>query len=194
MRRAFTWMLTAPIGLAGAEAAHAIANCVLAPPQVAGELFESRGAGSELLPAVAATLGAVLLLALVGRVLEIGGSHRGDSLGRLRLTLVGPVAFVLIEAVEGACRGQIAPWDVALEPTFLLGLVLLVPFAVLGYLVAVALARTADAAARLVRDRVRTGPRRNPPEAGWPRLNVARMRPRWAPCAVRGPPAAVTPG
>jgi hypothetical protein len=185
MSRPATWLVSLPIVLAGIEAAHALANASFGSPAGEGELFAAERSGSELLPLVAALALGSVLLGLAARVLERAGALPGRR--ALPFACLPPVAFVLLELLEGLLHDGIVPLGAPLEPTFICGLVLQLPFAVAGYAVARALLRLGDRVRRLVAAR----PPAPPPCAGLPRgPRVERAHgPRRAFAhPVRGPP------
>ncbi len=131
MKRSHAWLVTMPIALAGIEAAHALANAVFGSPEGAGELFASAASGSGLAP-IAAGLGAACVLAgLAAKVVGAGASRPRTF--ALPFALLPPLAFVLLEVAEGLFHRGTVPWSDLHEPTFLVGLALQVPFALLGY-------------------------------------------------------------
>lgn len=142
--------MTVPIALVGVEAGHALANAAFGSPEGPGEIFASTVSGSKLVPPLVAVALGALLLGVAGSVT----GHRRHS-GRSRSVVLPfaclpPLAFVLLEAVEGAAHTGAIPWDSALEPTFLVGLALQLPFALAGYLLARALLQLSDGLRSLI--------------------------------------------
>ncbi len=143
-RRGGAWLVGLPLTLAGVLAAHALANAVFGSPEGRYELFASAASGAQLVPLVAAMSTAVLL---VGLALRVGGWW---SLPTDAPTLAAPfaflppLAFVLIEAFEGLLNRGVIPFGEALQPTFLVGLALQLPFALAAYLLARLLLRAGD--------------------------------------------------
>jgi hypothetical protein len=83
------------------------------------------------------------------------------------------------------------PWSELVEPTFLVGLLLLLPFAAAGYLAARALLRASDAVRRLIARRPPARHPEPPTVVAWPRPTESdRGKPRRTVHAGRGPPAA----
>jgi hypothetical protein len=150
------WLVTVPIAAIGSESAHAITNALLgAPDGDHGELLTGRTA--DLVPLLAS-----LALAAVALGLAAGPAGRWTgrraAVARLPFALLAPGLFVLQEHAETALyAGAGAAAGTVFEPTFLPGLVLQIPFAILGYAVARALVRLADGIRALV---LRRGPQR----------------------------------
>lgn len=165
--RAAAWLLTLPLALAGCAAAHALAYRLVEPDgHERAHLLAASGHGY---------LGQLRLLAAAGVALVLAGFLRQAALaarGRepagppLVVALVPPLAFVLQEHLERALHDGAFPAHALLEPSFLAGLALQLPFALLALAVALLLARTAAALGRLLSD--------PPPRPGRP----ARLRPR----------------
>jgi hypothetical protein len=144
VRRGGAWLVGLPLTLTGVLAAHAVANAVFGSPDGRYELFASAASGAQLVPLVAAVSTAALL---VGLALRVGGWW---SLPTDTRTLAAPfaclppLAFVLIEAFEGLLDRGVIPFGEALQPTFLMGLALQLPFALAAYLLAKLLLRASD--------------------------------------------------
>jgi hypothetical protein len=142
--RGGAWLVGLPLTLAGVLLAHALANAVFGSPEGRNELFASAASGAQLVPVVAAVSTAALL---VGLALRVGGWW---SLPTDAPTLAAPfaclppLAFVLIEAFEGLLNRGVIPFGDALQPTFLVGLALQLPFALAAYLLAKLLLRAGD--------------------------------------------------
>jgi hypothetical protein len=188
--------VTVPIALAGIEAAHALANVAFGAPERHGELFASAASGGELVPLLAAAAGALVLLGLGGRVAGSWSLPRGAPPLAFPFAALPPLAFVLLEASEGLLHRGTVPWGEALEPTFLVGLALQLPFALAGYLVARLLLRLSDDVRTLLERRRRAWP------SAQPRVVVPAVDEDHRPRPSRGsahlgrapPPALVTSG
>ena len=109
-------------------------------PRDAGELFAGRASGAQLLPVVTAIAVAMIVLAVALRVVGWWSVPRDARVVAAPFACVPPLAFVLLELLEGLLHRGLVPIDEALEPTFLLGLALQMPFAVVAYLVVQAIA------------------------------------------------------
>jgi hypothetical protein len=168
-RRSLVWLITVPLAVLGSEAAHQVASALLgAPGGPRSELFSSAGPGAGLVR-VGVTLALVIVgLALAGRVLGAWSSPRGGVVPALPFAALAPLVFVVQEQVEALLHGGSAV-AAMLDARFLPGLLLQLPFAGVGYVVARLLLRLADeVCARL--QRRRPAPR--------PRRSVSRPRPR----------------
>jgi hypothetical protein len=189
-RRLLAWLLAAPLTVGASLAGHELAYRIVEPDAQARAhaLDETGHAYFQHLPLVVALASVMLLFAF--------GAHVNAAIGRAssRLTLkpfaaLPPLVFILQEHFERLWHDAAFPAGAVAEPTFLVGLILQVPFALLAYGLARLLIRAADelgaalGAARLspleaVAVLVPTGaraPRLHPLSAGYP---------------VRGPPAA----
>lgn len=138
------WLVTLPIVLAGVEAAHALANAAFGSPEGAGEALASPGSGASLRPLLVALSLGLLVLALASRAAGRWWVPPHSRLVALPFACLPPVVFVLLELAEGVLDDGRVEWRDALGPTFLVGLVLQAPFALLGYAVARALLRLSD--------------------------------------------------
>jgi hypothetical protein len=154
-RERLAWLVTLPVAVIGCEAAHALANVVLGSPTgEAGELFQGGGPGAGLGPLLASLSLVVVALALAGRAAGAWTTHRVVA-ARLPFALLAPVLFIVQEHVETALHTGAIPFDTVLEPTFLPGLVIQIPFALAGYAIARILIRLADGVRALVAGRRR---------------------------------------
>jgi hypothetical protein len=149
MRRRLTWLVILPLALTGGVCGHAVVNVLLgAPFGPESELFVPGGLGAELVPALLALAGAVLLLVLCGRILGLGGLSR-TGVSALPFACLTPLVFVLQEHLEAALHGG-GVLGVALEPMFVPGLAVQFPFALAAYLIARGLLRLADGVRRML--------------------------------------------
>jgi len=144
VRRGAAWLVTLPIALVGIEAAHGFANAAVGSPEEAGEIFASAATGAELVPVLSALALALVLLGLGGRVAGRWWLPRHARSLALPFACLPPVAFVLLELVEALSHRGGVPADLLFEPAFLAGLVLQIPFALTGYLIARLLLRLSD--------------------------------------------------
>lgn len=140
-----------PVALAGGLTAHALAYRIVAPgAHERSHLLASSGHGymSELRLLAAAGLAFVL----VGFLWQAGLAARGlEPSGPSRLVgLVPPLAFVLQEHLERLVHEGAFPVAAFTQPTFLIGLVLQLPFALLAFAAAALLARAARVLGRLL--------------------------------------------
>jgi hypothetical protein len=168
MRRLLAWLVCVPLVMAGTQLAHAVAYRVVQPDAAARQ---------ELLDHTGHRYLSALSLAL--------------ALG-WGIVLIGPLVFALQEHLERLIHDGTFPVTAALEPTFLIGVALQVPFALVALLVARLLLRVAERlGGLLVPSRPTWAP--SPPHAAKPAAIDAfrplHLRARLG--IVRGPPAAL---
>jgi hypothetical protein len=189
--RVAAWSVSLPIALVGIEAAHAAANRLFGSPEGPGELFATSSSGAGLLPIVAAFGAGMLLLGLGSRVFAARG--RGRERMALPFAYLPPVVFVALELAEGLLHGGRVPLGTLHEPTFVVGLLLQLPFAAAGYACARALNRLSDGVRGLI-ERRRRRPPLPTPVTRVTRPAEDRPRPLRLPRAHSGraPPAAQT--
>lgn len=145
MRRRLTWLVALPAMLAGSQAAHALAYRLVFPDaSVRLHVLALTGHGYlAWLPLALAVAGA---LGLVGFAFAVGDVARGRHVRELTpaaFALLPPVTFVVQELVELSLHTGTVGWHAFAEPTFLPGLALQLPFALLAYLAARLLLRAA---------------------------------------------------
>jgi hypothetical protein len=107
----------------------------------------------------------------------------------LPFALLAPAAFVVQEHLETLLHTGAAPFGTALQPTFLPGLLLQIPFALAGYAIARALVRLADGVRALIGRRQRTAHGGTKPAQAQPgyRAHLRTAAHRWA-HSGRAPP------
>lgn len=142
MRRLLAWAFTVPLALAGSQSAHELAYRLEARDAHArATLLAETGHGYfgwlPLLFAVATIAG---MLGLVAVVRDTGARSRPRW---WMFAAFGPAVFFVQEHLERALSGSDAPWLAAGDRTFLLGLALQLPFALLAYVAARLLVRVA---------------------------------------------------
>jgi hypothetical protein len=162
--------------VAGSQVAHVFAYRLVYP--VAGvrlhQLIVTGHSYMSLWPKLLAMGGALELAALVSIVAGSVRRRRHTPVPPWAFALTPPLAFILQELLERCFAGASFPWWMVLQPTFRVGLLLQLPFALLAYLLARLLLRVAD--------RVGNALRR---ETGQPRLRNRSAR--WYPVALRPP-------
>ncbi|HYX86719.1 MAG TPA: hypothetical protein VE777_17245 [Gaiellales bacterium] len=150
-RRRIAWLVVLPLALLGSEAAHAAADALFGSPAGdRGELFDGAGPGAAAVPALIALAVAAVVLGLAGRVAGVWPATRCRAVARTPFAVLAPLAFVLQEHLELLLHTGRVPVGAALEPSFLPGLALQLPFALAGYVIARALLRLADGVRGLV--------------------------------------------
>lgn len=138
-------MVAVPLALAGTEIAHALAYALVNPAQ--HQRTAALAATGHGYLAFAPTLGVVAIgIVVVAFALRAGQARQGrpaEGLAR-RLALVPPLAFAVQEHLERFVHTGSFPFAASLEPTFVLGLALQLPFALLTLWLARVLLRAAD--------------------------------------------------
>jgi hypothetical protein len=144
VRRAFTWALTLPLMLGGIEAGHALAYRLVYPQLDARVLLATGHAYLAWLPLLFGVTGALALVALVAAGIDAARGRSPRELPAWAFAVVPPVAFVLQEVLELSLHTGTLGWRAVLAPTFLPGVVLQLPLALLTYIAARLLLRTAE--------------------------------------------------
>jgi hypothetical protein len=192
-RERLAWFVTLPIAVIGYQSAHATVNALLGSPASArSELLLRHGPGAGLVPFLGCVALAVVAAALAGRAAGTWPAHHSAA-SRIPFAVIAPALFIVQEHLETALRTGAVPLGAVIEPTFLPGLLLQIPFAIAGYAIARALVRLADGVRALVASH-RRGPRR--PAAPVQRSAVSLVAPRsgryrWA-HSGRAPPRSVS--
>jgi hypothetical protein len=187
MSTRFALLLSLPVAIAGSLAAHAVAYLIAVPdPQARATLLERTGHGYLAhLPVLA---GAGLALALAAGVSHAARGRPGARPSPWVFALLPPLAFVLQEHLERLLSGAL-PLETVLDPTFVIGLALQLPFALLAYALVGVLLRAAEALGLLLvrppRLRVRAI------AAAGPSSTAPRPAARPPANAQRGPPSRV---
>lgn len=192
------WALSLPLTVVSWLAAHCLAYWLVSPgPQ------HHMGMHSEVGHAYLGYSPAfglwILALVLAGLVLCVGQGLRGRRPARppMRLfALLPPVGFIVQEHLERVIGSGAIPHDLVLEPTFLVGLGLQLPFALAALLLVLLLQALAfgagDALAR--RLAVRAGQFVPPAQLSLPWLSQGVVRSVLTPGhGPRAPPASVSP-
>ena len=151
-RRLMVWLLTVPLAVAGSQVAHALAYRLIAPnADGRTTLLAATGHGYYSYLPLALAVGSVLVgFALVGEIRHLASGRPYGSHGpsARSFALLAPAIFCFQEHFERLVDHGGFPWHAALEPSFLVGLSLQVPFALAAYLVARLLLRAARSLGR----------------------------------------------
>lgn len=179
------WLVSLPLVAAGSLAAHQLAYRITAGDHADAALRASGHAYLAHLPA-GAMLGVVcLVLGLILAAVDRGGRAAPAWVIGL-LPLIG---FACQEHLERLAEHGAFPWHAAAEPTFLLGLLLQLPFAAVAFLLARWLLRVVAAIIGAGRDRqARRAPRLQAPATAIV-VRATGLARRLAP---RGPPSALS--
>jgi hypothetical protein len=146
MRRGAAWLAAAPLMLCGSQLAHAAAYRI-AYPQAHVRMLKMLATGhaySARLPLVLAAAGACVLVSLVATAVDAARGLPARSVPAPLFALLPPLAFALQEVLELSLHTGTFAWRAVLAPTFVPGLLLQLPFALLTYLAARALLRVAE--------------------------------------------------
>ena len=157
MRHRLTWLSTAPLMLAGLLAAHTLGyRLAIGDPHARADALAHSGHGYFGYVPFALTVCVGVLLA--GLALQALAAFRGEPRRPATsplIVLLSPVAFVAQEFVERLLHTGEVSLMTAVQPAFLIGLALQLPFALAALLLAWAL----DSAAHAVGDALATLPR-----------------------------------
>jgi hypothetical protein len=189
-RAALPWLIAVPTIVVSTETAHVLAyRLVFRDADLRLAFLTATGHGyAHWLPLA---LAAAAACALVGAAAAAVDTARGRGVGRVppfAFALLPPLAFALQELLELSLHTGSIAWQACVEPTFLPGLALQLPFALLAYVAARLLLRAAvrlgralarPLAARLVR-----------PSASFRRQPAPRVPLAYG-LAQRAPPRAV---
>ncbi len=192
-RRTVAWLLTVPLAVAGSQLAHESAYRLVSPTAHirAHELSASGHAYMAYLPLVVAiglVLVAAALLAEI-RALVATPHGRDTRAGALTFAVLAPAVFVCQEHLERLAHDGVFPVGAALERTFLVGLLLQIPFALIAYVAARLLLGAVRALVSLLSARSRG--RRAGSGQGWHpiRRSLPRIRVPAVGYGSRGPPS-----
>ena len=154
-----------PLIAIGSQAAHALDYEFVIPGSRRAGVLEATG--HSYLNVAPQFLAISFSLILVAFVWRIGARAAGSSVESRpgRSPCLPPLAFALQEHLERFLHSGDVPWTAALEPTFLPGVLLQLPFALLAYAIARALLGAAGLISRLLRREQRA-----PPVAARPRV------------------------
>ncbi len=191
MRRALAWLFALPLVLAASQVAHVLAyRWVYPSSRVRLHALLSTGHGyMDQLPLVLGIGAAIAAVSLVAAVVD---AAHGRSLHRLpawAFALLPVLTFVVQEILERSLHTGTFVWQAIESPTFLPGLLLQLPFAVIAFLVARLLLRTATAVGQLVGGRGVRVTRRPSALVSLPvSLRLPRLVPLAGSAAGRAPP------
>ncbi|HEY8029318.1 MAG TPA: hypothetical protein VIE38_07385 [Gaiellaceae bacterium] len=146
MRRGAAWLLAGPLILGGSQFAHAIAYRI-AYPQAHVRVLHMLATGHSYftrLPLVLAAASACVLVSLVVAAIDAARGRPSRSLPAWAFALLPPLAFALQEVLELSLHTGTFAWRAVLAPTFVPGLLLQLPVALLMYAVARLLLRAAE--------------------------------------------------
>jgi hypothetical protein len=187
-RHGLAWLLALPLVTAGSLVAHAFAYRIAEPaPAPRADLLQTTGHG--YLAAAPFFLGVCLAFLAAGLLGVAARARRGSSTtpAAWPVALVAPLGFLAQEHLERLVATGSFPLGLATESSFLVGLALQLPFALLAVLAARWLSRAAEAVGRALRcpPPARRSPATPPALAG----TLLHLRPALlSGRSVRGPP------
>lgn len=190
--RLIAWLVTLPLAVAGTQFAHSLAYrlTTTADSERALELSATGHGYAGYIP-LALAIGAVLVaFALIAEVLQFAGtSPRSMEPRAWHFAVVAPAVFATQEHLERLIHDGAFPWTTGLGASFIAGLLLQLPFALVAYVLARVLLDAARSLGELLAGRKRT--RLRPDAARWPVSAI--IAPRLPALArgygSRGPPA-----
>ena len=136
------WVIALPVALASWLSAHCLAY-LLVPPDHSGAMHDHMEGSHNWFVSMPVLVAAGVTLLAAGLVLCVGEGLRGRP-ARIQAppplyALLPPVGFAVQEHLEELLASGSAPYAVVLEPTFVAGLALQLPFALGALLLAGAL-------------------------------------------------------
>jgi hypothetical protein len=156
-RRAAAWLLAMPLMVAGSQVAHVVAFRLVYPQaHVRLEALLATGHGymvgyPAFLPLLFGVLGGMALVGLLwGIGCDLRGGREDAAVPAWAFGLLPPLGFAIQEFLERWFMGVSFPWQVVLEPTFRVGLLLQAPFALAAFMVARLLLRVAEHVGRVL--------------------------------------------
>jgi len=176
MRRSAAWLAAVPLMLGGSQLAHALAYRI-AYPQAHVRVLEMLATGHSYftrLPIALAAAGACLLVSLAVTAVDAARGRSARPLPAWAFALLPPLAFALQETLELSAHTGTFAWRAILAPTFVPGILLQLPFALLMYLIVRALLRVAERVGLALR-RPLSPARRVPDFAPAPSAPVVRL-------------------
>jgi hypothetical protein len=157
MRQRLTWLSVAPLMLAGMLTGHALGyRLAIRDPHARSDALAH--SGHAYLGYVPFALTVCLGVLLAGLALQAISAFRGEPRRPATspvILLLPPAAFMAQELLERFLHTGHVPWTTVLQPAFLVGLALQLPFALAALLLAWAL----DSAARAVGHALASAPR-----------------------------------
>jgi hypothetical protein len=150
MRRSVAWLSALPLILVGSQVAHVVAYRLVYPssPVRLHELVSTGHGYMERLPLVLGIAGAVAVVSLLAGVLDAARGRRLRALPAWAFALLPMASFTLQEILERSLHAEAFVWRAIETPTFVPGLLLQLPFALLAYLIARLLLRVAEETGR----------------------------------------------
>ena len=196
MRRVSAWLIVVPLMLAGTEFAHALAYRLVYPEAaVRWRVLAATGHGyMDFAPVFLGVVGALALAGVLAGIVDTARRRPVRPVPAWAFGLLPLAGFTLQEFLERWFVSGGFPWWTVEQPTFRIGLLLQLPFALAGYLLARVLLRVAERIGSIL-------------SGGRPVVRLFGLRTAWRPLtllpariaqlaaghAERGPPSALPP-
>jgi hypothetical protein len=145
MRRSLAWLIAVPLMLAGSQVAHMLAYRIVYPQASVRlhDLVETGHGYLSALPLALGVAGAIVVLSLAATAADAARGRGGRPLPVWAFAFLPVVGFAIQEYLERWLAWGFFPWYAGLQPTFVIGIALQLPFGVLAYVAARLLLRTA---------------------------------------------------
>jgi hypothetical protein len=189
-RRGAVWLVSLSLIVVGSQAAHALAyRLVYRESELRWRaLFATGHAYLAYEPLLLAVVGAITLTSLVAVVVDETRGRRPRALPAWAFALLPPLGFVLQELLERSLAGVGISSALLMQPTFRLGLLLQIPFALAAYLTARLLLRAVACLGARLAPSTHVGPATGARTCFGLTLDVPRLSPLASGRCVRGPP------
>jgi hypothetical protein len=180
-----------PLAVVGSQVGHAFAYRLITPNAVEREhdLAATGHAYLAYLPAALAVCGVLVVVALAVELAHVLADRRRARPAALPFAILAPAIFVCQEHLERLLHDGVFPWDAATQPTFVVGLLLQLPFALAAYLLARLLLGVVRSLGRLFSTVPRARVLRAAQSRPRARLDVPRVPALALGYGSRGPPA-----
>jgi hypothetical protein len=193
MRRRLPWLIALPVMAAGSLGAHSLSYLLVSArtTEAAGEASEraSSGGASYLVLFLGIVAATAIVAACARLLLTRAGARHAGSVSPWLFFVLPPLAFASQELAERLLNAEAFPFQAALEPRFVVGLALQVPFGLLALLVARALLRVVERIVRALAARSRQRPATSPPWRPRQIVDLPQIPALALGHAERGPPA-----
>ncbi len=139
-RRSVVWLLTVPLAVLGSQSAHALAYR-LVTADGAERRHELAASGHAYLAYASVVLAVCSVLVVLALACELGhrlsdGSRQSARPSPVIVAALAPAVFACQEHFERLFHDGVFPWAAVVQPTFVIGLLLQLPFAAAAYLLA----------------------------------------------------------